>query len=605
LLYYVDKDNLKKNMTDGFFSRLLKNKLALGLIVFVILGSTYYLYKKKSASAAPQYISAVVTKGTITASVSGTGQVAATDQVDIKPTVSGTITSVHLKQGDQVKEGQLIATIDNRSAASQLAQAQAGLAQAQANYQKTISGITGTDLTTAQNAITNAQLNLDSVKASSTASITNAKQSLADAQTNLTTVTTQQNRAVVTALNNLYNAGLVIIPTNSLNSATVTLSGSYAGTTTGQFIVGVTNSANGLYYTSSGLGSGGGPLNRGVPLPLGSGLYMTVSTIGYLDSSTGWTIDVPNKASSNYLASYNAYQSVLETQTQTVNTAQVAIPKAQAALDQAQALAQTQLNSAQNQLQQAQQSLQDKIAPADKATVLTALASIKQAQASLITAEMNNSNTRITAPFDGIVAVLGLQRGDIASPATTLVSVTTKQKVASISLNEVDVAKVKVGQKATLTFSAVDGLTATGTVQQVDLIGTVTQNVVNFKVKILFDTQDDRIKPGMSVTGFIITDIKQDVLTVPSAAVKTSSGQTYVETLVNNAPEQHQVTVGLLSDTDTEVSGDIKEGDAVITQTITDAKPATAQQPASILPGLGGGRNGGFGGGGGGVGRQN
>jgi macrolide-specific efflux system membrane fusion protein len=186
-----------------------------------------------------------------------------------------------------------------------------------------------------------------------------------------------------------------------------------------------------------------------------------------------------------------------------------------------------------------------------------------------------------------------------------LVSVTTKQKVASISLNEVDVAKVKVGQKATLTFSAVDGLTATGTVQQVDLIGTVTQNVVNFKVKILFDTQDDRIKPGMSVTGFIITDIKQDVLTVPSAAVKTSSGQTYVETLVNNAPEQHQVTVGLLSDTDTEVSGDIKEGDAVITQTITDAKPATAQQPASILPGLGGGRNGGFGGGGGGVGRQN
>ena len=98
----------------------------------------------------------------------------------------------------------------------------------------------------------------------------------------------------------------------------------------------------------------------------------------------------------------------------------------------------------------------------------------------------------------------------------------TKQKIAEISLNEVDAAKVKVGQKVTLTFDAIDGLSITGEVSEIDALGTVSQGVVTYGVKIAFDTQDERVKSGMSVSAAIITDVKQNVLLVPNAAVKSN-----------------------------------------------------------------------------------
>jgi macrolide-specific efflux system membrane fusion protein len=164
--------------------------------------------------------------------------------------------------------------------------------------------------------------------------------------------------------------------------------------------------------------------------------------------------------------------------------------------------------------------------------------------------------------------------------------------VAKVSLNEVDAAKVKVGQKAVLTFSSVPDLSITGQVQDVDNIGTVTQNVVNFSVVILFDTQDERIKPGMSASASIITDVKQDVLMVPSAAVKTANGQSYVQILSNGQPVQKTVTVGSSNDTDTEISGDIKEGDEVVTQTLAGSSSAAKSTNTNLLQSLfGGNRN--------------
>ncbi|MDD5433706.1 MAG: hypothetical protein PHE77_03610, partial [Candidatus Pacebacteria bacterium] len=61
--------------------------------------------------------------------------------------------------------------------------------------------------------------------------------------------------------------------------------------------------------------------------------------------------------------------------------------------------------------------------------------------------------------------------------------------MAEISLNEVDVAKVKIGQRAIITFDAIDELEITGKVEDVDTIGTVSQGVVSYNVKIIFDTQ--------------------------------------------------------------------------------------------------------------------
>jgi multidrug efflux pump subunit AcrA (membrane-fusion protein) len=151
------------------------------------------------------------------------------------------------------------------------------------------------------------------------------------------------------------------------------------------------------------------------------------------------------------------------------------------------------------------------------------------------------------------------------------------------------VAKVKVNQKVTLTFDAIEDLNITGEVAEIDALGTVTQGVVNYGVKIIFDTQDERVKSGMSVSAAIITDIKQDVLLVPNAAVKSNNGQ-YVEVLENNIPRNQTVETGLSNDTMTEITSGLKEGDKVITQTITANTTQTQTQSSTgvRIPGVGG-----------------
>jgi len=208
-----------------------------------------------------------------------------------------------------------------------------------------------------------------------------------------------------------------------------------------------------------------------------------------------------------------------------------------------------------------------------------------------------------------VVASIDVVKGDAASSGAAVATLISKQQMAEISLNEVDVAKVKVGQKATLTFDAVSDLSIAGQVADVDIIGTVSQGVVNYTVKIGFDTEDERVKPGMSVAASIITDIKQDVLLVPSSAVKTSSGSSYVlipnETVnANNtnstggnagvilatAPRQQAVQTGLSDDTNTEITSGLNEGDQIIVKTVTSSTSSSkSSSTKSILSTFGGG----------------
>jgi HlyD family secretion protein len=537
-----------------FFRRLLKHKIWLSVIAVVLVAGGYVGYQKvKGSGTAVQYVTQDVTKGTLTTSVSGTGQVEASDQIDIKPQTDGRLTNVNVKKNQQVKTGDVIAVIDQQSAANSVAQARASLQQAQANYDKLMAGATQNTIATQQLSLNSAQQALDQAK-------TDYKNTVADQQTSV-------NKSLSTFL----NADLQAVPSDLLGSVTVTVSGGYTGTTQGQYTISTFTAGDGLHYQTSGLGNQSGVLNRGLSLPLGNGLYVTFSSTGTLSPSTVWTIDIPNKRSSSYINNLSAYNAAVQNQTE-------AVQKAQASID-----------SAQNNLTKTQLSYDSTVAAPTASDIASAKAQTTSAQAQLANAETAYQNTILKAPFDGVVAAVDFSTGDKVTAGTAIATLITKQQVAKFSLNEVDAAKVKVGQQATLTFSAVSDLTLTGKVADVDNIGTVSQNVVSFNVKILLDTQNELIKPGMSVSVTVITDVKQDILMVPTAAIKTSNSQSYVEALVNGKPEQHSVTAGSSNDTDTEVSGDVKEGDKVITQTLTATSSTTKTSSAGFLQGLFGG----------------
>ena len=123
-----------------------------------------------------------------------------------------------------------------------------------------------------------------------------------------------------------------------------------------------------------------------------------------------------------------------------------------------------------------------------------------------------------------------------------------------------------------------------------DNLGTVSQGVVSYNVKIAFDVQDERIKPGMSVSATIILDSKNDVLMVSNSAVKNQNGSSYVEVLVNGVPEKKNVTVGKSNDLTTEIVEGLTEGEEVVTQKISStASKTTTSQSTSNKSGVGGG----------------
>lgn len=139
---------------------------------------------------------------------------------------------------------------------------------------------------------------------------------------------------------------------------------------------------------------------------------------------------------------------------------------------------------------------------------------------------------------------------------------------AQVSLNEVDAAVVKAGQTASMTFDAISGLTLTGKVESVSAVGTESSGVVSYPAVITFDSLDDRLKPEMSLTAIITTEVKQDVLIVPNSAIKASGETNYVLVMKNGVPEKVTVKVGIANDTNTEITSGLNEGDIIVTQTI-------------------------------------
>lgn len=229
----------------------------------------------------------------------------------------------------------------------------------------------------------------------------------------------------------------------------------------------------------------------------------------------------------------------------------------------------------------------------DEEAVTSAKAQVSSAQLALEQAKTNAADRAVTAPMDGTVTAVNVANGDqLSGGASTasggaVVITDTTQVEAVVSLAETDVAKVEVGQKATLTFDALPELTLTGKVAEVDASGTVNSGVVSYNVTIVPDAGSAAVKGGMTVTAAIITQVVPDALAVPNSAVKSQGGSSYVQILENGVPVDQTVQVGISIDSYTQVLSGLSAGQEVVTQTISSAttKTTTAGGGSSLLGG--------------------
>lgn len=220
---------------------------------------------------------------------------------------------------------------------------------------------------------------------------------------------------------------------------------------------------------------------------------------------------------------------------------------------------------------------------------------IQLAQNRITIAEAAVNQSVITAPFAGTVTELNAMRGDMVSPNTAALRIDDLSKMyVDLSVTEVDINKIQVGQTATVTLDAIPNASYSGKVTEVGQVGSVSSGVVYFKVTVLLDKPDATVRPSMTASASIEVGQEDNVLLVPNRSIRTENGAHVVYV---PAPQiglrPVTVQVGDSDETMTVITGGLKEGEVFITDppSTTTINPAQIRGIFGVRPGGNGGEN--------------
>lgn len=565
----------------------------------------YYGYTRFKNNPTPtSYILGTVEKGTLITSISGSGQVSVSNQVEIKPKTSGAITAVYVTApGREVKTGALLAQIDTSEAARAVRDAQTGLETAKLELEKFLEPVDELTLLQSENSLIEAQKTKEKAQDDLKKSYDDAFTSVSNAFLDLPPVTTGLQDLLYKSSyggsqeNKSYYVNLV----QSYDTASIKASLYGDSAITAYQTARPAYNQNFLDYKNTSRYA-----DTTIIEELLNKTYNTAKLIAEaVKSNSDFLSFVKDRLTehNNALPSLLAtHQSSLASYTDQINNNLTTL------LNSINTIKNTKDTIEKSVLTIKEKTLslaKTKAAP-DELDIRAKKIAIQQKQDALLTAQQTLADCYVRAPWSGVITKVVAKKGDSASSGTSLFTLITDQKLAEVSLNEIDVAKIKTGQKVNLALDAIPDLEITGEVAEIDAVGATSQGVVSYTVKIRFDAQDERIKPGMSVSAVIITNVKQDVLMIPNTAVKTQGTRNYVEmldqTIITDqngqsvtslaAPTQQVIEIGLANDSLTEIVSGLKEGDKVIMQT-NIGSPATNQSQSNAgglrIPGLGGG----------------
>lgn len=211
--------------------------------------------------------------------------------------------------------------------------------------------------------------------------------------------------------------------------------------------------------------------------------------------------------------------------------------------------------------------------------------SVVAAQESVRTAQTNLGYATIVSPIDGTIINKYVAEGQtvaasFSTPELFGVARDLKKMQVLADVDEADIGDVRPGESATFTVDAYPDDTFQGTVQQVRLGGSTSNNVVTYKVVISTSNADLKLKPGMTANVTIYTQQKSGVLSVPTKALRftpaketvgkmkikdISNAKNKVWTIEGNNIVAHQVNIGMSDGTHTQIVSGIKQGQKVIT----------------------------------------
>jgi HlyD family secretion protein len=488
------------------------------------LGNVAYDRLKPSSAIDLNKYTVVAKSQDLTDRITASGTIIPFQTANLSPKTAGRVARLFVEQGDKVVQGQKIAQMENAEVQASFAQAQANLQQAQANLTKAKNGSRPEEIEQAKAKLTQAQANLNKAKNGNRPEETaQVRAKLAQAQANL-------------------NLSKSIAP-QQIEQATAQVS-----------------SANAKVNLTKA------QVDRNRSLRTAGAVSQDKLDQAIADYQT---------ARANLLDAQQKLEQVRNNSRSEIAQRQAAVTEAQQALRQSQLGSRTEdVASLQAQVEQARAAYEQTKngSRAEDIAQLTAAVAVAQAQVDSARSQLNDS--LVVAPFAGLITQRYASVGAFVTPTTSASTSTSATSTSIVALAkdlevkakvpEVDIGKIKPGQKVEVTADAFSDRPFEGVVRLVAPEAVVEQNVTSFEVRVKLTTGKDVLRSGMNVNTVFTGNRTSNALTIPTVAVSSRKGQTgvYIPD-TKNEPKFQVIKVGGTVRDKIQVLEGLKPGDRV------------------------------------------
>ncbi|MCX6740043.1 MAG: HlyD family efflux transporter periplasmic adaptor subunit [Candidatus Parcubacteria bacterium] len=535
------------------------------IVVVGVVALIFYFTRPK----APVYVTEKVQKGNLVQTVSETGMIESASAIDLNFKGTGILAQVNVKEGESVKAGDVLASLDAGSLAIAARQAQANLDMSQANLNKLLAGASAEDLKVTEETVNNAkiaadnaQLKFDDTQNQSTKSISDVRQNLineidkqiAISRTAMDAIKIIFDDVFLTYQFSVRNTQYGINAHNYYDESKVRILAAETSITTLKASDAEVNLADAVAKLND--------VQSWIKNALDNTYLGLINTlVGNQYSEAQFLTDKTN---------INNQQNILNAGISTLDSANQNYSNAKLNLGSNYIQAKANLDSAIGAYNLAKAQYDFKKAPPRRVDIASYQAQVDQAQAAYALALNNLDDYTIYAPTAGVITFVNYKIGEqVSSVASKPVIAMMGQSDFQIKVDvpESDIVKIKVGDLAKITLDAYGSdQIFNGKVVLIDVAETIIQDVVYYKITIQLDPTDKEIKSGMTANVDLITATLENVLYVSNRVIKQDpNGQKYVEVLgFGNIIKKVNIEAGLRADIGTEIKSGLSEGQEII-----------------------------------------
>ena len=507
---------------------------------------------QSSAASATSYTTAEVTRMDVSSSITGSGTLEAADSYSVTTLIEGSILTADFEEGDEVEEGTILYTIDSSDASNSLEQAEISLNQAQRSYNN--------QLESQEDLI-------------------------------ITSPVSGQVYSIDVEVGDAVAAGETVATIR--DSQTMSLEVSFPADAAASFYVGqsATVTLDSTFETLTGTIS---EISGTDTVLTGNVIVRTVT----IDVSNPGGLSTEQTASAAVGTATSTASGTFTYKEEETVTAEVSGEVSSIRVSEG-----DRVSSGQTLIVLTSDDLDDSLQSASE--------SLRNAEISLENQYENLDDYTITSPIKGTIVDKNYNAGETTEANQVLCTIYDLSYLTmTLSVDELDIASIEVGQSVSIVADAVEDTTYTGTVTKVSVAGTSSGSATTYPVTIRID-ETDGLLPGMSVDATIELASAEDVLAIPSAALNrgdtvlvtadspSAANGTLVESTTEDGEDYYsvEVTTGVSGDDYIEIVSVLQEGD-----TVAYIPTSSSSSEMGMMGGMPGGMGGGMPSGGGGMG---